>query len=98
MNGNNAKKLNEKQINTELKAKADKIFKEAGLTAEQAINIFFAKVADNKCIPFEVMPQVISDDCIIEKLKEAEESIKSGAELLDGWKVLENLREKYGTN
>jgi addiction module RelB/DinJ family antitoxin len=98
MNGNNAKQLDINQINPKLKTKADKIFKEVGLTTEQAINVFFAKVADNKCIPFELMPQIITDEYIIEKLEEAEKSLENGAELLDGWQILKNLRNRYGAN
>jgi addiction module RelB/DinJ family antitoxin len=91
-----ARKLDANQINPKLKTKADKIFKEVGLTAEQAVNVFFAKVADAQCIPFELMPQMISDEYIIEKLKEAEKSVADGAEFLDGWQVLQELGAEYG--
>jgi addiction module RelB/DinJ family antitoxin len=93
---NSARKLDANQINHKLKTKADKIFKEVGLTAEQAVNVFFAKVADAQCIPFELMPQTVDDEYIVEKLKEAEESLANGAELLDGWQVLKELRAEYG--
>ena len=38
----------------ELKEKVDKIFNKLGISASEAINIFYSQVAINKGLPFEV--------------------------------------------
>jgi addiction module RelB/DinJ family antitoxin len=95
MNNANAKQLDAKQINPKLKAKADKILNNYGLTAEQAINVFFAKVVNTNNIPFDIREPIIDDEYIIEKLIEAENVEKAGAALLDGPAVFNRLRAKY---
>ncbi|MDR1939351.1 MAG: type II toxin-antitoxin system RelB/DinJ family antitoxin [Clostridiales bacterium] len=95
MSGTNAKKLDASQINPKLKAKADKVFKNIGLTTEQAINVFLAKVANTNNIPFDIRESICNDEYIIEKLIEAEEAEAAGAAgaaLLDGPTAFNTLR------
>ncbi|MDR3292516.1 MAG: type II toxin-antitoxin system RelB/DinJ family antitoxin [Clostridiales bacterium] len=111
-------KLDTVKVNARLKAKAEVVFEQIGMNASEAINIFFAQVANSRGLPFkpqmeddldemEYLPGIEEQDfyCATKeevdaKLKEAEEELASGAELLDGFAVFEEFRKelsgKYG--
>jgi addiction module RelB/DinJ family antitoxin len=93
---NTAKQLDTTQINPKLKTKADKILISMGLTAEQAVNIFFAKIIDSNSIPFELKKQKLNDEFILSELKKAEKEEADGAKWFDGFKTIEELGKNYG--
>ena len=69
-------------VDTKTKNKAQNILAELGLSMSSAINIFLKQVINYEGLPFEIKTKrqfikenEITDDEILEKLKEAEEEI-----------------------
>ena len=56
------------RCDAELKVSAEAIFKQLGITTSQAINMFLAKVKNEKGIPFELK---IPNETTIEAMNEA---------------------------
>jgi addiction module RelB/DinJ family antitoxin len=101
MNGNNANSLDTVRVNPKLRADAEYIFEKMGMTTTEAFDIFLAQVVNTRSLPFrpkvkkEYVPK-LSEEYVDAKLKEAEDELAAGAELLDGFQVLERLKQKYG--
>jgi DNA-damage-inducible protein J len=53
----------EAEIESQLKANAEEIFQQLGLTTNEAITLFYQQVALHKCLPFSVnIPNKITEE------------------------------------
>ena len=89
-------------VDETVKQQANELFKSLGLDMTTALNLFLRQAIHYGGIPFEIRKphpcSVSSDEELLMKLKEAEESIAKDGHILshdDFWK---KMREKYGNN
>ena len=70
------------RCDAELKAAAESIFKQLGITTSQAVNMFFAKVKSEKGIPFDLkIPNDITSTAMME-VKESKNMESTSVEQL----------------
>ena len=63
------------RIDSEVKKRAEQVFKNLGLTASAAINLFYKQVIRTNSIPFELKAEIPNNETL-EALKEVEEMDK----------------------
>ena len=73
---------------------------ETGMNISTAINMFIKRVIRDQKLPFEVSSKndVLTDEEILEKLKEAEEAMANGAKtysMEEAHKKMDEILEKY---
>ena len=76
------------RINPELKRGAEKVFKELGLTATQAITLFYKQVEIERGLPFVVR---VPNDVTVEALEQARARLE-----LESFNTLDDLFEDLG--
>ncbi|MDR1939573.1 MAG: type II toxin-antitoxin system RelB/DinJ family antitoxin [Clostridiales bacterium] len=97
MNDSNAKKLDTIKVNSKLKAEAEEILKQMGLTSAQAVNVFFAKVINTNNLPFDIRNKETkkNNDYFAAMLKEAENAEANGAEWFEGFALLDEFDKEF---
>lgn len=70
------------KLNDDDKLKAMDALKEMGLTMSSAIQMFIAKVARERCIPFDVCADPLYSESNMNELRRRIESVKSGKSTL----------------
>lgn len=89
------------RVDSELKAKSDKLFKDLGTDTTSAIRIFLTQAVANNGFPFEIKKNVrtpfvsMSEEELLEKLEAARKSAES-RKYRNADSVISDMRDKYG--
>ncbi|MDR3263954.1 MAG: type II toxin-antitoxin system RelB/DinJ family antitoxin [Clostridiales bacterium] len=110
MSETSPKKFDTIKVNAKLKAEAEDIFEQIGMTSAEAVNIFFAKVVNTNGLPFSLKATkskketidkltakpvpYLTEDYVDAKLKEAENEILSDIEPLDGFAIFKEFKKE----
>jgi len=87
-------------VDTKTKNEAAHILEDLGLSMSSAINIFLKQVIKNDGLPFEIKnrrkyieEETITDEEILEKLREAEEVMANGGKMYSAEEVHKRMDE-----